>query len=280
MNPALATDSLDESTPATSATTHRVRFRFTKRGDARFLGHHDLVRSLERMTRRARLPLVWSQGFNPRPRIAFAQALALGIEGLREIVEIDFAEALPTEDVLRRLRAVSHEGLEWLEATALAPRDRARVIAARYGIHVPAHRRLAAATAVEQFLAKDSYPLIRRKPGPKGQPDRIITLDLRSFVPWANLDSALGRLTFQLRIATDGSARPDDVLEALQLADLTVQGAWLAREDLLLADEHPPDGSSRAPAAVDHGHDHDHGATPADPTPETNFPEYSLAAEC
>lgn len=272
MNPAHSSDSPIDTTPASAATTHRIRFRFAKRGDARFLGHHDLVRCLERMARRDRLPLVRSQGFNPRPRVAFAQALALGIEGLREIVEIDFAEPLPTEDVLNRLRAVSHEGLVWLEAVAISTRDRARVVAARYGIDVPPHRRVPAADAIEHFLAQDSHPLVRRKPGAKGQPDKITTLDLRSFVPWANLDPSTGRLTFQLRIATDGSARPEDFLEALQLADLTVQGAWLTREDLILADEF--DTSSRSTAAVEPGE------PTADSSPPTNFPEYSLAAEC
>ena len=54
----------------------KVRLRFAKRGDLRLVSHHDLMRCLERMLRRANLPMAYSQGFNPRPKVVFSLALA------------------------------------------------------------------------------------------------------------------------------------------------------------------------------------------------------------
>src|SRR4051812_1089962 len=67
----------------------KVRLRFAKRGDLRLVSHHDLMRCLERALRRAAIPMAASQGFNPRPKIMFPLALALGIEGDREVVELE-----------------------------------------------------------------------------------------------------------------------------------------------------------------------------------------------
>ena len=106
--------------PSATMPSPKVRLRFAKRGDLRLVSHHDLMRCLERMARRAELPLAQSQGFNPRPKIAFTLALALGIEGHHEVVEMELAEPMEPSEVLRRLAAVSPPGLDWLDAEAPA----------------------------------------------------------------------------------------------------------------------------------------------------------------
>src|SRR5271157_3319048 len=71
----------DEADPAPGfrraamTTSTKVRLRFAKQGDLRLVSHHDLLRCLERMLRRAQIPMASSQGFNPRPKITFALAL-------------------------------------------------------------------------------------------------------------------------------------------------------------------------------------------------------------
>ena len=81
----------------------RVRIRFRKQGDLRFVGHRDLVRSLERLFRRAGLALGMSQGFHPKPKMSFPSALAVGIEGLDEVMELELAEPQSAEELLSRL---------------------------------------------------------------------------------------------------------------------------------------------------------------------------------
>ncbi|HBO42708.1 MAG TPA: hypothetical protein DD670_01970 [Planctomycetaceae bacterium] len=71
-----------QRTRAEPPVRQRVRIRFSKQGDLRLIGHRDLVRVMERLFRRAELPLGMSQGFHPKPRMSFPTALALGIGGL------------------------------------------------------------------------------------------------------------------------------------------------------------------------------------------------------
>src|SRR4028119_2220334 len=99
----------------------KVRLRFSKSGDLRLVSHHDLMRCLERTLRRAALPMAQSQGFNPRPKVVFPLALGLGIEGLREVVELELAEPIGPAEVLRRLAAAAPPGLVFFEAEAVGP---------------------------------------------------------------------------------------------------------------------------------------------------------------
>src|SRR4051812_6059853 len=89
----------------TMDATTKVRLRFAKRGDLRLISHHDLMRCLERMLRRAGVPIAHSQGFNPRPKAVFPLALALGIEGRREVVELELTEPIEPAELLGRLAA-------------------------------------------------------------------------------------------------------------------------------------------------------------------------------
>jgi len=67
----------------------RIRIRFTKLGKIRFLGHRDLARCWERAIRRAELPVAYSEGFSPRPRLHYGLALPTGAESLAEYMDID-----------------------------------------------------------------------------------------------------------------------------------------------------------------------------------------------
>ena len=91
-------------------TATKLRLRFAKCGDLRLVSHHDIMRCLERMVRRAQIPLSMSQGFNPRPKIVFALALGLGIEGRDEVVDIELSEPREPDDVFRRLAEAAPPG--------------------------------------------------------------------------------------------------------------------------------------------------------------------------
>lgn len=69
----------------------KLRVRFQKLGKVRWISHRDIARCVERAVRRANLPVAYSEGFSPRPRIAFGLALPTGAESLAEYLDIDFA---------------------------------------------------------------------------------------------------------------------------------------------------------------------------------------------
>jgi radical SAM-linked protein len=210
-------------------TATKVRLRFAKRGDLRLVSHHDLLRCLERTLRRTQIPLAVSQGFNPRPKIVFALALALGIEGRREVVEIELARPMEPAEILRRLAAASPPGLDWLDIETVAP-DRAapRVEAVRYLLEVPLDRRDTTQTRLATLMVSTQWPYTRHRD------DRVVAIDVRPFVLGAELDPP-GVLRFRMKMTPNGSARPEEVIDVLGLSDLLGQGSVLVRTEVELA---------------------------------------------
>ena len=169
-----------------------------------------------------------SQGFNPRPRMTFALALGLGIEAAHEVVDLELTEPWTPSELLARLESCAPPGFEWVDARPLPPAAAAphpRSVA--YEIPVPEDRREAAGAAVAAFLASAACPVIRRRA------DRDREIDLRPHVLSAGL-AGDGVLRFRLAVPPAGSARPEDVLEALSLRDLLDEGAFLTRVDVEL----------------------------------------------
>jgi radical SAM-linked protein len=206
----------------------KVRLRFAKRGDLRLVSHHDIMRCLERMLRRARVPLAVTKGFSPRPKITFALALGLGIEGRREVVDVELAEPLEPSALLSRLTKVAPPGFDWIDARPL-PHDAAppQPRTVEYCIPILERRRQLAQSNLQSLLASASWPMIRRRP------TRTSTFDLRPQLVAAEL-TPLGLLRFRLKVSPDGSARPEELLEALALRDLLDLGAVLTRTDVEL----------------------------------------------
>src|SRR5688500_7774877 len=81
----------------------RVRLTFSKEGALRYIGHLDLVRMWERACRRAKLPLAYTLGFTPHPRLTLAAPLALGVTSAAELMDVYLREALPAGEVAERV---------------------------------------------------------------------------------------------------------------------------------------------------------------------------------
>jgi radical SAM-linked protein len=89
----------------------RLRGTFGKAGPARFISHLDLVRTIERALIRAQIPLAYSQGFNPQPRMQFAAALPLGFTSDGEIVDLFLSESIDPEATLQNLNKKMAPGI-------------------------------------------------------------------------------------------------------------------------------------------------------------------------
>ena len=87
------------------------RMVFSKKGRARFISHLDLMRTFSRIFKRARIPVWYTQGFNPRLYIMFPLALALGTESDVEIMDISLTEPLDDIELMERVNAVMPEGM-------------------------------------------------------------------------------------------------------------------------------------------------------------------------
>jgi radical SAM-linked protein len=198
----------------------RYRIRFRKEGDLRLISHNDLVRTLERLFRRAGLPLGMSEGFHPKARMSFPSALALGTRGIDEVMEVELSREVPPEDVLALLGTRAPPGLAFNEVRVLAPGEgKAQMTAAEYRIPVPPDRAAEARQAIDRLLASPACPVARE--------GRDKPVDLKADLVALALED--GELSMRLAATRQAGARPRDVLAALGLADLLDQGGCLTR---------------------------------------------------
>lgn len=208
----------------------KFRIRFRKSGDLRLVSHHDLMRCFERMLRRAELPFRSTEGFNPRPKMAFALSLALGIEGSEEVVELELNESADAEEVRVRLSQQAPAGLEILSARRIDTRAGAQVERVRYRVALPPERVPGLHEKTKTLLEEEHCWIDRVRP----QPRRI---DIRPYL--LDLNILPGALEIDIRVTPLGTARPDEVLGLLGLGDLLDAGAILHRTKLELSDECP-----------------------------------------
>ena len=89
----------------------RVRATFEKCGRAKYISHLDLNRCMLRTFRRSRLPIWYTEGFNPHPYYSFALALSLGFESSCEILDFNLNEDIPYDEIRDKLNAVMPEGM-------------------------------------------------------------------------------------------------------------------------------------------------------------------------
>ncbi|MGD9644262.1 MAG: TIGR03936 family radical SAM-associated protein [Pirellulales bacterium] len=210
----------------TTDERHRVRIWFCKAGDLRFISHRDLVRTWERIFRRADLQLSRSEGFHPKPRMSFPAALAVGIAGTQELVEVELAESRTAEALTAALAPTCPSGLDLLRVEVLPPGSKkARVVSMSFEFPVPGERLAALGPRIEALLAAESH-LTRR--GDDSPP-----VDLRPAIAELALEGE--SLRMRLLVNPQGGARPRAVLEALGLDDLLETGLHLTRTAIELA---------------------------------------------
>jgi radical SAM-linked protein len=99
----------------------RARFRFTKHGKVRFTSHRDVARILERALRRAQVPVAYSAGFAPRPRLSFGLALPTGLESDGEYFDADLVDEIEPSELVAPLTEALPTGLAVTAAMAVPP---------------------------------------------------------------------------------------------------------------------------------------------------------------
>src|SRR6266566_3770307 len=107
--------------PAPEFTVQRLRVRFAKRGRLRFASHRDVARAVERGVRMADLPVAYSGGFNPRPKLSYGGAVPTCVASEAEYFEVGLTASCAPADVRDRLDAALPPGLDALNVAEVAP---------------------------------------------------------------------------------------------------------------------------------------------------------------
>jgi radical SAM-linked protein len=201
---------------------YRLRLVFAKKAQIKYLGHLDLSLAWERALRRAQLPLAYSKGFNPRPRMQFASELPLGTMGSAEILDIVLYNEVDPQDTYERLKRSLPVGIE-LQSVAPAPVKsptlQQLLRQADYRVLVETELSPAELSArIEALLGAEK--LIQTRQRQKRQEE----IDLRPLLHALKLErtgETGAQLQMRLSAGQSGNLRPEAVLKALGL-----EGCW------------------------------------------------------
>ncbi len=198
----------------------RVRITFTKQNALRYIGHLDLHRLWERAMRRASLPISYSQGFHPQPKISLAAALPLGFSSRNEVLDVRLNEDVAVEDISNRLKDNLPPDIQVLNIESVderLPALQTLVLSAAYDVHLTEpvegselKRR------VEELMNAES--IIRER--------RNKTYDLRPLVEMLSIiTQADGTAWLKMTLASREGAtgRPEEVLSALGIEPETAR---------------------------------------------------------
>lgn len=225
-----------------AAPVQKLRLRYAKRGRLRFTSHRDIARTFERALRRAGVPMAYSQGFSPHPKVSWVGAAPTGVASEAEYVEVSVVEAVDPAALRDALDAVLPPGLDVLEVVQAAGGSLPeRIEASTWQVELPGVSPEALGAAVEAFLAAESVEVERlTKDGRKvidvrpavvsakvvaAEPGDAGTAQVQAYSSDAghdarDLSQPCGILVMVVRQTTP-TVRPDDVLSALRVvADL------------------------------------------------------------
>lgn len=224
----------------------RVRIRFSKLGKIRWTSHRDVARMWERAFRRERLPLAYSEGFSPRPKVSFGLALPTGYESVAEYIDVDLV-GFPAAGVATlppRLSAALPEGVDAADAAVIPPSARSLqeevtsctwrwAVETPEGGNVPSPDSIG--TRLEECLASVELPVTRTRKGILQTDDiRPGILELKLAGP-ARTGDADG-VWLEAELACQPRAiRPSEVTLALGLGleerHVRRMNQWILRDD-------------------------------------------------
>ena len=196
---------------------HRVRITFTKGEAIKYTSHLDLARAWGRSLRRAGVPLAYSRGFNPRPKLQLTAALPLGHTGAAEMLDAWFERPVSAKTLTRALMGALPDGLSVIEVRQVALKEPAlqtQVRSADYRVAAEWDEPAATVEArIAEVLAAGKLP----------HEWRHRWYDLRPLIERLWLERADGNevvLGMQLAARPGATARPEAVLEVLGMGDV------------------------------------------------------------
>ncbi|MBX3396237.1 MAG: TIGR03936 family radical SAM-associated protein [Phycisphaerae bacterium] len=189
----------------------RLAIRYAIRGDLRFLSHQDTLRLFQRAFARADIPVRYSEGFNPRPRISIAMPRPVGVESHDELMTIELASPLEIDAVSARLAAQLPEGIQIHQVEALHAQDRRLPREVEYTVDLSGASVESVQARAAELLTSQTHRVERRDP--EGRCTKHV--DIRAFLIDVRVDG--NRLVWSQTVSIDGTARVGEVLEAVGL---------------------------------------------------------------
>jgi len=194
----------------------RLRLKFSRGEELKFLSHLDLMRLWERALRRAGLPLAYSEGFTPHPQIALAAPLSVGVTSQAELMDVFLSRWVPPQSFMAQVSKQLPGGIDLLEALPVGPKApslQSQIRFIEYKVEVKAEQgREEVESALQSLLSAKELPWHHfRDTGARHY-------DLRALVDslWLiDCHDSLCVLGMRLRCDEKGAGRPEQVTKAL-----------------------------------------------------------------
>jgi radical SAM-linked protein len=212
---------------AQEPVVQRLRLKYAKRGRLRFTSHRDFARAFERALRRAKVPIAFSAGFSPHPRVSYANATPTGVASEAEYLEIALNQVADPQEIRAKLDSALPVGLDLIEVVgAKSPDFASRLEASLWQFVLPGVEREAVAVAVAALLA-ESEVIVERM-----TKDGVRRFDARAAICSLSIADSSPETVGGEPIAGDRapsvilnavvrngspSVRPDDLLAALRV---------------------------------------------------------------
>ncbi len=188
---------------------HRERYRwmfvFSLDGDLRFVSHHDTLRLFRRALARAELPVRFSQGFNPHPRLTIPVPRPVGIASDADALFVETDLAMNPSDAQKRLDQHTPGDIRVISARTLEDGDRPLPESVRYRMDADAVAGADLDARIREVLARETIEVERKTP----RSTEVRIVDIRPFVADLRIDGAF--VEFMLRITGGGTAKPAEV---------------------------------------------------------------------
>ncbi|MEN6370406.1 MAG: TIGR03960 family B12-binding radical SAM protein [Armatimonadota bacterium] len=199
--------------PEEKAEHTRVWFRliYSKGANLRYLSHLDLVRVFERAVRRAGVPVSYSEGFNPRPRMSFYTQLSVGTTGESEPMTIELAKRIDPVEFVRALNSALPNGLSIKSAVEVDGRKSPAICGSEYLIGVMGTRNGNMDTAIKTLLSSESLVIARKKEQGFKQVDIRPGIESIELLNGHSEDGCTGVIRARLT-----SGRPSEIIDALK----------------------------------------------------------------
>jgi len=194
----------------------RLRLTFSRGEEIKYISHLDLMRLWQRALRRADMPLVYSQGFSPHPRLSLAAPLAVGVTSVGELMDIFLERRVSPHFFIKAVKEQLPRGIDVSEVMEVGlglPSLQSQVLSAEYRVVAETDRDLKEVeAAIRSTLASD------RLPWQHARDKEVRKYDLRTLIEdlWVIEFNPPGYVIgMKLRCDSSGTGRPEQVLSAL-----------------------------------------------------------------
>jgi len=184
-------------------------------GDLRFASHHDMMRAVRRTAGRAKLPLRYSQGFNPRPLLSLACAKPVGVASRDDLLVVVLDAPMEGESILAAINSRALQGMRFISARRLTTKKVPHPCACRYEMPVPDDLRTGLRRRLDELAEQPDWTVRRTTAPGRRRQHRTRRIDLRPLV--AELCLSGNMLRMKLTARGDLWARCSEVLRLLGL---------------------------------------------------------------